>query len=123
LKMCRGVSVGHLGGNLNAAATVYKHIARCLRNFANDPNFGMIRFAASVLAKYCTFFVQLHRMLLERPDNPGQGFLLRAVSCSGNCRSLRSSQCNECHSQKASSTWKIKVAPSSQLWSVQARKH
>jgi hypothetical protein len=32
---------------------------------------------------------------------------LRAVSCSGNCHSLQSSQCNECHSQKESSSWKI----------------
>ncbi len=107
LKMCRGVSVGNLGSSLTAAAVVYEHTARCLRDFASDPDFGMKRFAASVLARSRMFFVQLHGMHLERPDDPGQGFRLRAVSCSGNCRSLRSSRCNECHSKKGISTSKI----------------
>jgi hypothetical protein len=44
LKMCHGVSVGNLGANLTAAAVVYKHTARCLRDFASDPDFGMKRF-------------------------------------------------------------------------------
>jgi len=105
--MCHGDSVGNLGSGLTAAAAVYKHTARCLRDFASDPDFGMKRFAASVLAKSRTFFVQLHGMHLERPDDPGQGFRLRAVSCGGNCRSLRSSRCNECHSKKGISTLKI----------------
>jgi hypothetical protein len=107
LKMCCGVSVGNMGSSLTAAAAVYEHTARCLCDFASDPDFGMKRFAASVLAKSRTFFVQLHGMHLERPDYPGQGFCLRAVSCSGNCCSLRSSQCNECHSKKGISTSKI----------------
>ncbi len=51
LKTCRGVSVGNLGANLTAAAGVYEHTARCLRDFASNPNFRMKRFAASVLAK------------------------------------------------------------------------
>jgi hypothetical protein len=51
LKMCHGVSVGNLGANLTAAAAVYKHTARCLRDFASNLGFGMKRFAASVLAK------------------------------------------------------------------------
>jgi hypothetical protein len=51
LKMCRGVSVGNLGANLTAAAAVYEHTARCLHDFASNPDFGMKRFAASVLAK------------------------------------------------------------------------
>ncbi len=105
--MCSGVSVGNLGANLTAAPAVYKHTAWCLRDVASNPDFGMKRFVASALAKSRTLFVQLHGMLLERPDNPGQVFLLRAVSCSGNCRSLRSSRCIECHSHRASSTWKI----------------
>jgi hypothetical protein len=50
LKMCHGVSVGNLGANLTAAAAVYEHTARCLRDFASDPNFGMKKIAASVLA-------------------------------------------------------------------------
>ncbi len=107
MKMCSGVSVGNLGANLTAAAAVYEHTARCLHDFASDQDLGMKRFVVSALAKSCTLFVQLHRMLLEKPNNPSQGFLLHAVSCSGNCRSLRSSQCNECHSHRASSTWKI----------------
>jgi hypothetical protein len=49
--MCQGVSVGNLGANLTAAAAVYEHTARCLRDFASDPNFGVKRFVASVLAK------------------------------------------------------------------------
>jgi hypothetical protein len=106
--MCHGVSVGNMGFSLTAAAAVYEHTARCLRDFASDPDFGMSRFAASVLAMSCMFFVQLHGMHLERPDDLDQGFCLRAVfSCSGNCRSLQSSRCNECHSQKALSTSKI----------------
>ena len=104
LKMFRGVvSIGNMGSSLTAAAAVYEHTTRCLRDFASDPDFWMKRFAASVLA----FFVQLHGMHLERPDDPGQGFRVRAVSCSGNCRSLQSSQCNECHSKKGISTSKI----------------
>ena len=103
LKMCCGVSVDNMGSSLTAAAAVYEHTTRCLRDFASDPDFWMKRFAASVLA----FFVQLHGMHLERPDDPGQGFRVRAVSCSGNCRSLQSSQCNECHSKKGISTSKI----------------
>jgi hypothetical protein len=51
LKMCRGVSGGNLGANLTAAAAVYKHTTRCLRDFASNLDFGMKRFAASVLAK------------------------------------------------------------------------
>jgi hypothetical protein len=105
--MCQGGSVGNMGSSLTAAAAVYDYTARCLRDFASDPDFGMKRFAASVLAKSRMFFVQLHGMHLERPVNPGQGFCLRAVSCSGNCHSLRSSQCNECHSKKGISTSNI----------------
>jgi hypothetical protein len=105
--MSCGISVGNMGSSLTAAAAVYKHTTRCLRDFASNPDFGMKRFVASVLAKSHTFFVQLHGMHLERPDDPGQGFCLHAVSCCGNCRSLRSSQCNSCHSQKALSTSKI----------------
>jgi hypothetical protein len=110
MKMCSGVSVGNLGANLTAAAVVYEHTARCLRDFASNQVFGMKRFATSALAKSRTLFVQLHGMLLERPDDPGQGFLLNAVSCSGNCHSLQSSRCKECHSHRASSTWKISGA-------------
>jgi hypothetical protein len=44
LKMCCGVSVGNLGANLTAAAAVYKHTAKCLRDFVSNPNFGMKRF-------------------------------------------------------------------------------
>ncbi len=52
MKMCHGVSVGNnLGANLTAAAAVYKHTARCLCDFAGNPNFKMKRFVASVLAK------------------------------------------------------------------------
>ncbi len=51
LKMCNGVSVGNLGANLTAAAVVYQHTARCLHDFASNPDLGMKRFAASALAK------------------------------------------------------------------------
>ncbi len=44
LKMCCGISVGNLGANLTAAAAVYEYTARCLRDFASNPNFGMKRF-------------------------------------------------------------------------------
>jgi hypothetical protein len=74
LKMCSGVSVGNLGANLTAAAVVYEHTTRCLRDFARDKDFGMKRCAASALAKSCTLFVQLQGMLLERPDDPGGVF-------------------------------------------------
>jgi hypothetical protein len=49
--MCCGVSFDNLGANLTAAAAVYEHTARCLCDFASNPDFGMKRFAASVLAK------------------------------------------------------------------------
>jgi hypothetical protein len=51
LKMYCGVSVGNLWANLTAAAVVCKHTARCLRDFVSNPNFGIKRFAASVLTK------------------------------------------------------------------------
>ncbi len=49
--MCRGVSVSNLGANVTAAAAVYKNTARCVRDFASNPDFVMKRIAASVLAK------------------------------------------------------------------------
>jgi hypothetical protein len=39
-----GVSVGNLGANLTAAAVVYEHTARCLRDFESNPDFGVNRF-------------------------------------------------------------------------------
>jgi hypothetical protein len=51
LMMCHGVSVGNLGANLTAAAAMYEHTTRFLRDFESDPDFRIKRFAASVLAK------------------------------------------------------------------------
>ena len=94
---CRGVSEGFFGPALTFAAKSMEHTAKQLRQWAMEPDLGVKSFAKSMLSTSRSICIPYHGVLLDRASNLQEGFVFRAVSCSGNCSNGK--RCSHCTSK------------------------
>ena len=89
--------VGFFGPALTFAAKSMEHTANQLRQWAKEPDLGVKSFADSILSKSRSICIPYQGVLLDRTSNPGEGFVFRAESCSGNCSNGK--RCSHCASK------------------------
>ena len=95
---CMGIyRVGFFGPALTFAAKSMEHTANQLRQWAKEPDLGVKSFADSILSKSRSICIPYQGVLLDRTSNPGEGFVFRAESCSGNCSNGK--RCSHCASK------------------------
>jgi hypothetical protein len=95
---CLGIyRVGFFGPALTFAAKSMEHTANQLRQWAKEPDLGVKSFADSILSKSRSICIPYQGVLLDRTSNPGEGFVFRAESCSGNCSNGK--RCSHCASK------------------------
>jgi hypothetical protein len=98
-KQCRGVYKGYFGSAIAFATKAYMHNEQQIGEMARDSDDCVRRFTESTLARSQDMCLLFCGVLVSRADNPSNGFLLRSLSCSGDCSS--GVCCSYCTSQNA----------------------
>ena len=73
------------------------HTARQLGEMLSDNDVGVKRFSESALALARDICLPYRAMLVERADDPSNGFVFRSQTCSGGCGS--GTRCSYCASR------------------------
>ena len=108
---CSGVYEGSFGPAFTFAAKSLQYTADQLRRWAREPDFGLKSFAGSILSASRSLCLPYQGVILDRAHNPCDGFVFRAVSCTGSCSTTeKRKHCEHCAS-KINVARKVRIDP------------
>ena len=96
---CSGVYEGSFWPAFTFAARSLQYTVDQLRRWAREPDFGLKSFAGSILSASLSLCLPYQGVILDRAHNPCDGFIFRAVSCTGSCSTTEKiKHCEHCAS-------------------------